>query len=518
MCFFVKKTKRIAISAMALVLAVAGLAGCSEKKTGTNEKMFVKWWSPLYPPVAQTASNYSETVLYQELAKRSGVEIEFIHPSIGQEKENFNIMLASGDLPDLIQYDFAAYKGGVTKAIDDGVIISLNDHMDKAVNYKKVLEEHPDWKRQVMTDDGTIYCFASLNGDEKGLCWQGLQIRKDLLDKAGLPLPETIEEWDKALRAFKDMGIQYPLTLTGTNHNSAFSGAFGIGERFYQENGVVKHGVCEPGFKEYIEFFKGWYADGLLDPDYFAQDGKTFDSKITSGKAAAYFAPAGGGMGRYLPVLQNTNPEYDLAGCKFPVMNKGDIPRFGVKSFEFTPNLSVHISAQCKNPDAAIKVLDYGFSEDGHMLYNFGVEGVSYNMENGYPKYTDEVLKNPEGLNVLHAMAKYVASVYGGPFVTDDRYYEQYASMPQQREAVSNWSVQDDAQRIPNVSFNEAETDVIASKQTAVNSFISENLLGFITGKKSMDEYESFTKEVREMGLDDIIAVYQSALDRYNAR
>lgn len=506
------------IKAAALILAVAGIAGCSQNKGGSDEKMSISWWSPLYPPVAQTASNYSETVLYSELAKRNGVEIEFIHPSIGQEKENFNIMLASGDLPDLIQYDFAAYKGGVTKAIEDGIIIGINDYMDKAVSYSKVLEENPDWKRQIMTDDGTIYCFASFNGDDSGLCWQGLQIRKDLLDKAGLPMPETIEDWDKTLRAFKDMGIEYPLTMTGTNHNGAFAGAFGIGERYYQDNGVVKHGVCEPGFRDYVELYRTWYKDGLLDPDYFAQDGKTFDSKITSGKAGAYFAPAGGGMGKFLPVLQSVNPEYDLAGCKFPVMNKGDAPKYAVKSFEYAPNLSVHISAQCKNIDAAVKVLDYGYSEEGTMLYNFGVEGVSYNMENGYPKYSDEVMKNPEGLNVLHALAKYSAGVYGGPFVQDPRYYEQYASMPQQREAVKNWSLQDDNQRIPNVSFTEEEADVISSKQTAINSYMSENLLGFITGKTSMDEYDNFVAKLHELGIDDIIAVYQAAVDRYNAR
>ena len=53
---------------------------------------------------------------FKELMKRTGVEIEFIHPPAGEEASQLNLMVASGDLPDLIEYSFLAYKGGPEKA------------------------------------------------------------------------------------------------------------------------------------------------------------------------------------------------------------------------------------------------------------------------------------------------------------------------------------------------------------------------------------------------------------------
>ena len=504
------------ITAIMLASAmVLPMAGCGKKTSDAT----LTYWTPIYSSVSQTASNYGETELYKALQEQSGVKLEFTHPAIGQEKESFNIMIASGDLPDLIEYDFIAnYKGGVQKALKDGVIIPIDEYLDMAPNYKKALAEHPEWEKQTVTDDGTHYCFASfLDGDETR-CWQGLQIRDDLLKKANLPLPETIEDWDKTLREFKKMGIEYPLSCVGVNHNSMFCTAFGIGERFYQDNGVAKYGVVEPAYKNYLELWKKWYEEGLVDPDYFAQDGKTYDAKISSGQVGAFFGTAGGGMGKYLPALRETNPEYSLAGAKFPVANKGEKAKYVPCEAAYRPNLSVYISSSCKNIEAAVKLLDYGYSEKGHMLYNFGIENTSYKMENGYPKYTDEVLNNPDGLGVQFALAKYSAAVYGGPFVSDTRYYEQYLTMPEQKAAVKNWAEQDDSGNMPKLTFTQEESDKVASLQTAVDSYVSENLINFITGKKPMSDWDSFTQQVKSMGITEILKVYQAALDRYNSR
>ena len=67
------------------------------------------------------------------------------------------------------------------------------------------------------------------------------------------------------------------------------------------------------------------------------------------------------------------------------------------------------------------------------MLFNFGVEGVSYEMKDGYPTYTDEVMKNPDGLSITQALSKYNLASYSGPFVQDRRYVEQYSALPQQK-------------------------------------------------------------------------------------
>ena len=513
------KKKQFAAAALAMSVATTVFSGCSGKQTQEADNGTVKltWWTQLYPHVAQTATNFGEVELYQELSKRTGVELEFIHPTAGQENEQFNIMLSSGDLPDLLERDFTKYKGGPQKAIDEKIIIEIDEYLDQySPNYKKVLEEHPDWDKQVMTDSGKHYTYAWFRGDDSLMCWSGPQIRKDLLDQAGLPVPETIEEWDTALRAFKDMGVPYPLTSGGLKFNDTFSGAFGISEYYYQDDGVVKLGILEPAYKEYLSLMATWYQDGLLDPDFFAQDAKTLDSKIASGKVGAYIGAAGSSMGNYIPLLQKQGAT--LVGTKYPVMKKGDQPEFGQKDFAYYPMTSVAITTKCENKEAAAKFLDYGYSEEGHMLYNFGIEGVSYEMVDGYPKYTELITNNPDNLTMQHAMGRYMASAYGGPFIQDKRYYEQYLPYEEQKEAVSLWSQQTGEHRIPTVSYTPEETEIIANVGTETSSFVDESLLKFITGQTSMDQFDQFVEELKKLGIEKLIAANQSALERYNSR
>lgn len=479
------KSRRI-LSAFLVSAMLTAVAGCGKTEEKTDNK--ITWWSRLWPHVSQTAQNFGEVPFYQELQKRCGVELEFLHPATGQEAEKFNVMCASGEYPDLIEWDFTTYKGGPSKAVEDGVIIYLDEYIEKyAPNYKKYLDENPEIARQVMTDDGHYYTFAWFRGDESLMCWKGPQIRKDMLDKAGLELPETLEEWDTALRKFKEMGIEYPLSSVGNGFFDTFSGIFGVSESFYQEDGVVKYGVIEPAYKDYIQQLATWYKDGILDQDFYAQDDKTYKAKVTSGKVGAFVASAGGDMGSFIPALEKLDANITLAGTKYPVMNKGEVSKFGQMDFDYYPMTSVSISSQCENIEEVVKFLDYGYSEEGHMFYNFGTEGESYEMVDGYPKYTELITKDPEGLPMMYSLSKYTAVAYGGPFIQDARYYEQYLPYEEQKEAVSRWAEHDGSTRIPYISYTLDENSERSKKLTPIQSYVSENLLKFITGQESMD-------------------------------
>ena len=504
-------------SAILTAALLTTVAGCTKKEAETDNK--ITWWSRLWPHVSQTAQNFGDVQFYQELEKRCGVDLEFLHPATGQETEKFNVLCASGEYPDLIEWDFTTYKGGPAKAVEDGVIIYLDEYIEKyAPNYKKYLDENPEVARQVMTDDGHYYTFAWFRGDDSLMCWKGPQIRKDLLDKAGLALPETLAEWDSALRKFKEMGVEYPLSSLGNGFTDTFSGIFGVAEGFYQGNGVVKYGVIEPAYKDYINQLRTWYKDGILDQDFYAQDDKTYRAKITTGKVGAFVASAGGDMGTFISVLSGVDPTIKLAGTKYPVMNKGDVPRFGQKDFAYYPATSVSISSQCDNIEQVVKFLDYGYSEEGHMFYNFGTEGTSYNMVDGYPTYTDLVKKDPEGLAMQFALSKYTAVAYGGPFVQDARYYEQYLPYEEQKAAVKNWTDHDDSTRIPYISYTLEENSEHSKIMTPIRSYVSENLLKFITGQESMDKWDDFVAQIKGSGIDKVISITQTALDRYNDR
>lgn len=509
--------KKVAIFLTA-ALAAGTVAGCTKK--GSDTAKFT-YWVPLYSHVAQFANSFNDVEFYQKLQEKTGVEIEFVHPPAGQESENLNLMLASNDMTDFIETNFLNYKGGPSQAINEGILVDLTESIEKyAPNLKKILEDNPEWDKQVKMDNGGYYCFPFLRGDDYLLSWTGPQIRMDLLEKYHLELPETIDEWDNVLRTFKKNGVEIPLTMPSAKFaaHSMFVGAYGVTSGLYVDNGKVKFGEMQDGYKEFIKLLAGWYKDGILDADFFAHDSKAFNAKIVNGSTGAWVGSAGGNMGTFIPALKELDPKVKLSGTKFPVLNKGDIPQFGHKDWNYTPLNSVSVTTNCKDLKKAAEFFDYGYSDEGHMFYNFGEEGVSYDMIDGYPTYTKKVTEDEDGLPLMNSMSKYMASAYGGPFVQDKRYYEQYLQYPEQKEAISLWVQHESKHRLPPITYTLEESTEFNKLYVNIDTYINENILKFITGGADMAEYDGFVEQLKKMGIERVVSITQTAYDRYMQR
>lgn len=488
---------------------------------------------PLYSIVAQKYKNFGDTELYKELEKRTNVKAEFIHPAVGQEIEQFNLMLAANNIPDVIEYVWAnpssstacGYPGGPEQAIKDGTIIRLNDLIKNyAPNFQKILNEHPDWEKVYRTDSGAYCFFPFARGDVSLQTIMGPIVRKDWLDELGIKEPTTIDDWHNMLKAFKDKkGATAPLRITQNDlfYSSAFIGAYGVTPSFYLENNKVEYGPIQPGYKNFMELFKNWYSEGLIDQDFAvnANNAKALDALITEENAGALVSAPGGGIGKYMTLMKDKKPKFTLAGVVYPTIKAGDKPKFG----NYGPAIDVNgfhfaITSANKHPVETTKWLDYGYSEAGHMLFNFGIEGVTYNMVDGYPKYTDLIIKNPQGLSMAQVMVGYMRSSYNGPFVQDKRYIEQYYALPVQKEAISIWAKVDHSGLMPPVAPTSEESKTIAKIMNEVNTYVSEMFYKFIMGVESLDKYDEYVAKVKKMGIDNIVKIEQTALERYNKR
>ncbi|RAV06431.1 ABC transporter substrate-binding protein [Paenibacillus sp. YN15] len=527
------------ISASAAVAVSAGLlAGCgSDDKAAAPsaspdgsapasskpaEPISLSYWVGLQPNTARSLKDYNESLFYQELEKRTGVKVSFQHPAVGTEKEQFNLLIASGKLPDVIEYNFTTYSGGPEKAISDKVIIPLNDLIDKhAPNLKKYLEQNPDLKKELTTDEGNMYVFPALGVGNTDVT-SGLMIRKDWLDELGLAVPETIDEWTNVLRQFKEKkGAATPLTFALTEFNSdRFNGAYGIGAGFYQENGKVKYGPYEPAYKDYLALLHSWYKEGLLDPDFATQDAKSKNAKATNGSAGAFPGFIGSSMGVYLDSMKGKS--YDLAATQHPVLKKGEEPRFFTAATQYRGDGSAAITPANKHPVETVKWLDYLYSDEGNLLKSFGVEGTTYKMENGYPKYTDLIVNNPEKLSIGDAMAKYLRVAAPAPgFVGDDRYTEQYYSFQQQKDAVVIYNKYFDnlaETRLGRITETPDEGQELSSIMAEINTYRQEMFLKFIMGGESLNNFDKYIQQLKNMKVERAISIKQAALERYNKR
>ncbi|MDF2925630.1 MAG: transporter substrate-binding protein [Paenibacillaceae bacterium] len=485
------------------------------------------YWGALPNNLVGLKSSHADVPFYQEWQKVTGVKLNFTAPPTNQVNESFNVMLASGELPDMVEYNFFNFPGGPEKAIKDGYIMKLNDLIDKyAPNYKKFLQDNPEIDKMVKTDNGSYYSFPFIRGDASLITFQGPIIRQDWLDELGLPVPQTIEEWTATLKAFKEKkGASAPISFVAKPrvfnelNNGAFVGAFGVTRDFFLDNGVVKFGPSEPGYKDFLALFRQWYQDGLLDKNIATVDSKVLDANIATGATGATWGNAGGGIGKWQPLLQASNAKASVIGTPYPVLNKGDTPKFGQRDYSFSTGGMVAISASSKNAELAVKMLDYGYSEAGHLFFNFGTEGVSYKMENGYPKYTDLLMNNPDKLAPAQAMSLYIRGNTMGPFVQDKRYTEQYMMLQQQKDAIGVWQKTDMAKhQLPLVTPTPEESAEYAKIMTDVDTLVDEMTLKIILGAEPLESFDAYVQKMKSVKLDRAVEIKKAALERYSKR
>jgi len=533
------KVLTVALGAAMMASLVAGCGGKTETpqaepgdNTGTETQQTVKYpesityWVQLNANAAATMKSFNEIAAYKELEKITGTKVEFLHPPAGQERDQFNLMLASDKLPDVIEYTWSAAPKGPDTLIKEKRILRLNELIEKyAPNLTKILNEKPEFRKLITTDEGNIYVMPFLLGDELLSVVNGPAIRKDWLDKLGLQVPRTIADWETVLTAFRDQDPngngkkdEIPLLINfgDIEFSHMFIGAWGIAADFYQEGGKVKYGPIEPQFKEFLATMAKWYKEGLLDKDYATTDGKLKDAKITGNQVGAFNAYAGSGIGRYNSLMKPNIPNVSIVGAPYPTLKPGD-KSLGQYTFPFT-GIGAAITTSAKNPEQIVKWLDYKYGPEGHMLFNFGIEGESYKMENGYPKYTDLIMNNPDKLPITQAMAKYFIASWSGPIVQDKRYIEQYYTMPEQREAQKAWMEADHSKLLPPITLTAEESSKTASIMNDVKTYRDEMINKFVMGAEPIENFDKFVKTIKSMGIDEAINARQAALDRFNNR
>ena len=152
-----------ASSTAATSTETASSAATEAEATTDSDKPFagttLTWYTTLNGNVSDNFANLGDTPWAKYVEEQTGITIEFQHPTQGSEAEEFAVMLASGEYPDIIEYTWTTYSGGAGAAINDGVIISLDDYMADATNLSKVIQEHPEIGKMIKSSGGNYYCF-----------------------------------------------------------------------------------------------------------------------------------------------------------------------------------------------------------------------------------------------------------------------------------------------------------------------------------------------------------------------
>jgi len=311
--------------------------------------------------------------------------------------------LASGNLPDIIVPGSGG--SGVMNLVSEGAAIELDAYIDLIPNIVAAVGEDrmASWRQA----DGHIYTIPTIVNVPGA---QSVMIRQDWLDQLGMAAPTTWDEWVAMWRAFKandmngngDATDEIPLALeqgdNGERCMASLLNAFGIKASSDCQFCVLDDGTYtmvyeHPRYLEFLQTVQDLYAEGLIDPEFATRtqaelftvmDSDLVGSTMTwaeRAKLSSYSNQEGG----------DTDA---LWTCVAPIT--------GPYGDQITQERAAVTSVWCITPAAEeegkvediLRLFNWNFSEEGMKLYNYGIEGETYDMVDGVAVLRPDVVAN----------------------------------------------------------------------------------------------------------------------------
>lgn len=466
-----------------------------------------------------------EVPFFNGMKEMTGVDIEFMVRTAGTEPaQALNLILASDPLPDII---FGQLMTNAEQLMEEGVIRDLTDYIQEyAPAYYHFLQSNPAYDNAMKTDAGRYYGFGFFREDGGwNDTYQGPVVRKDWLEEQGLEPPTTISEWTEVLTIFKE---KYGATLTAPwtrFRQGGISGAFGAYgmsdfQLYVDENGKVQLAQAQPEWCDYLLQLNEWWNAGLIDQDILTQSDTDAKAKALNGSTGLAYTSMGQ-MSTWRKEAADANTGADWVGLQYPHGDDGTLSMvFGGYGIGVVVSC---ISGDCSDEKliTALQVLDYAYTQEGNLYWNFGTEGVTWEYdENGEPAYTALVTEDPDGLN--NAISKYGGSTWSGSCIQATKLLYM-KNTKESIEANNLWFYPNEDVAMkwklpPGITLTAEESSEYDFYQSSIATFIAETAAKLVTGQMTAEEFPAYQAQLEEMGLQKLLDIRQAAYERFLAR
>ncbi len=454
----------------------------------------------------------NELLVFKELIERTNIEFDWELAPTASEKEKFNLMMSTGDIPDIVFFGDSSIIPYAEAGLFEPLSGLIEEH---APNLKKYLIDDPAVRRATVFDDGEIYYVVRTS---TALVGGGFMIREDWLDKLNLPLPVTLDEWYETMAAFKtgkinDNEVIWPFTgrwdIDDIKH---FMGAWGLDFYWFTDNDQVKCGVYEPAAKEAITWIRKLYVDKMLDPDIFVNNASAWEARITN-EISGWTRDSRGRADTLTVTLKQVNPDAQFIGIAPPTGPAGSM---SFDKGEVTAGRSAAIKKGSKYKVELIKFLDYGYSEEGLNLHNFGIEGVTYSeLTDKKVVFTDKIM-GPDG--VIPGAIMNFGMDRNIPFPYDSRLEMGYRGKGTLSVIEAQMPILRDEFPEGSIKYTDAERDEYNSKWLDMETYITEEVSKFVMGIEPMDKWDEFVQALNRMGIEDVLKIQDTAYKRFLSR
>lgn len=468
------------------------------------------------------AGENAANAFYQALEEQTGVSVRYTFlPEDGFSNGQI-YEVVSMDPPDLMWTGDTA----LTDSLPED-LLELDGYLPKfAPNYLEWITRDRETLSAVLPDEGPILQFYTLWEEPRAEALYGPVIRRDLLERYNMPLPETYADWESFLRAAKS-DVSQPLNLNYGAMNEGnwlsagyeVSVAFGSGDYgFYQVDGMVKYGPLEPEYTALMTMLSDWYQEGLIGSkflDFKDFGGSDYLLKQAMGESAIFFLTGGSRLASLEAVSEVEG--FSAALLPDPVMEPEQETHLAPQRTEAVRSGGFSILASCEEPEAAVRFVDFFYSPEGIRLCNLGTEDVTWEQGKGGPEFT-EAARNSDLLNANTNPALV------GVYTRQRQVYELDPVVLEQQEI---WLTRKDSSwHLPfsvfelkyQLEYRRGEDTDLELYMEDVRTYASAATLQFIVGERPLSEIPAMQEELRDMGAEECLCTLQEALDSYYAR
>jgi putative aldouronate transport system substrate-binding protein len=484
--------------------------------------------------VTQLLTETLKDMPYQTaLRDLTGVNIDYNLMAFEQIQTQFQIGLASDDLPDLILNAASYYTAGPTKQlVIDKYVANLYDYRAYLPNYLYQIPRFNydlDLQELFFADPETMVAVYGLY--ENPSADMGFCVRGDLLDQLGLD-PKEVNTYDEIYDMLKrlqtEKGAIHPMQLYWCIE-SATSVLFGgmntslmVGENVMPtlrvDNGKVVYSCSEPVDQKAVNLLAQWNSEDLIDPTW-----------LLGSSDYTYMTPMMNGEAAFVQLNPNIIADLNLSGdLTIPGFRFDPVyPPRETEDFEFKYGKEVKawrndyaswsINLKCDNIPLVTSYADWMYSEEGKFFISYGPENVTHEYsDKGEVNLTEFILTASGTLLMVYA-----ASQFTDVGLIDNIRFFAYPQGREMKSMLDYWIVPGYVSKgsmdWPSTAAKptDEENEEIARLRGDITTFVAENILGFISGDKPMSGWDDYVAQLNSIGLDRLKGIYQRVYEDF---
>ncbi|WJH34699.1 extracellular solute-binding protein [Paenibacillus sp. CC-CFT747] len=291
-------------------------------------------------------------------------------------------MFATNDIPDVVQGSGGVNGKELGGSVQAGVFQPLDELLQKYG--QNLLKKIPKDAWDNVSYKGKIYAIPEwLSNPSRRATW----IRQDLLEKAGLPVPKTVDDYMAVMRKFKEMGIENPyMGRENFRYADTFFGAYDVFPylSMFEKQGdqILPKFMDNENMMKALTTYKTMYDEGLINKEFATINPTKFKETILAGKAGIWTMNANELL-QWEQQLKAAVPTAKLAIIPSPTGPDGS----GGHYLYGSVSRAYFINKKAPNPEQIVKFFDWMVSDEAEKFFTFGVEGENYSVENGAVKY-----------------------------------------------------------------------------------------------------------------------------------